>query len=169
MSIEPGESPQRVRDLIDFYRRTHYRVVLPDGVEATILVDQRLPPTVMTWLGTDRLAAFVSACNPHSLPLPGSTNAGRTARLRRSLDSSDARYLHGCGTSPDGAWSETGVLVTGLALAEVDMLAHRFEQNAVVIVAGEAATRLRLYRSDWCGLVEDAAGIDWATALPIRP
>ena len=161
MTVEPDEPLQRTRELIDFYRRTHYRVVLPDGVEATILVGHRLPPAIVAWLGVDRLAAFVSACNPHSLPLSDLANAGHSARLRHLLDGQAARYLPGYGTLPDAAWSETGVLVAGLVLAEVDALARRFEQNAVVLVTVDATARLRVYRADWHGLVDNAADIDW--------
>lgn len=159
------DAPARILALLAAYRATHYDALLPDRTTATLRIGQLPPRGVATWLGADPLAAFLTACNPRSQVLTEAENAQRLNVLRRRLQTYSCRLLDGVGHLPGASWNEPSLLVAGLTLAEVDALAHAFDQNAAVIVPAHGTARLRLYRPEWRATAGDAADLEWAPAL----
>lgn len=145
----PAESPERIRELVALYCRTHYDVTLPDGGTATLRIGEPLPRAITGWIDRDAFALYLSACNPHSQPLPEARNIERMAQLRLRLRHADARWLEGCGRLPGEAWCEPSLLVAGLPLDRLDRLADEFEQNASVRAAPTGIARLRIHRHGW--------------------
>lgn len=156
-----NESPQRVAELLALYRRTHYAVALPDGSGATLRVGVPPPAPVVEWIGADDDASYLTACNPHSRELAPADNDARLAELRRRLRLAGARWLEGSAAIPHQPWREASLLAAGLPLDRLDALARAFEQNASVHVRAGAASRLRLHRRDWRGLVPTDAELEW--------
>jgi hypothetical protein len=149
VSARPRETPQRVRELVALYYRTHYGVVLPDSSLAAIRIGELAPAAVGEWIGTDGFAVYLSACNPYSTPLTDEQNDERMAQLRRQLREDGARWLEGSAGIPGEPWYESSVLMAGVPLARSDALADWFEQNATVVVDIASPARLRIRRQDW--------------------
>jgi len=149
VSARPRETPQRVRELVALYGRTHYGVVLPDASSAAIRIGELAPAAVCEWIGADGFGVYLTACNPYSLPLTDAQNDERMARLRRRLREDGVRWLEGSAGIPGHHWSEPSVLIAGVPLARSDALADGFEQNAAVVVAVSSPACLRIRRQDW--------------------
>lgn len=154
-------SPERLAELLASYRRTHYGVALPGGISATLHIGAPAPRPVATWIGADGFAVYLTACNPHSEPLPAAENEARLTELRQCLRADGARWLEGRGAIPGEPWCETSLLATGLPLGRLDALARNFRQNACVHVRAGAPSRLRLYRPDWRGRLDAADDLEW--------
>lgn len=77
--------------------------------------------------------AFLTACNPRSLPLAPEENAHRQKALEETLKSRSLRFIEGTATHPDGDWpAEPSYLVFDLALESAKALASHFDQNAIL-------------------------------------
>jgi hypothetical protein len=87
-----------------------------------------------------RTAGFVTAWNPSSRRMPRGWNERMLARLRAIARGS----VLGEGWGRGGSWAERHLLVAGDARA-LRVLARRFRQNAIVIVAPRRKARLV-----WC-------------------
>lgn len=157
----PRESAERIRELLALYRRTHYDVTLPDGNTATLRIGASPPPPVAGWIGADAFAVYLTACNPHSLPLPDADNARRMSELRACLQREGGRWLEGEGSIPGEPWREPSLLVAGIALERVDRIARDFGQNASVIVRPAALARLRWCHHDWEAAMPAADTLEW--------
>ncbi len=144
-----SDSPARIAELLELYRRTYYATTLPNGSRATLRIGMPPPPGIAAWIGADAFAVYLTACNPRSRSLPDDSNARRMDELRACLQREGARWLDGEGHLPPGAWSEPSLLVAGIPLARLDALARGFGQNASVHVRVDDRVRLRLYRDDW--------------------
>ena len=114
------------------YRATTYRVIagrvcfdLRLGAHAPALDRLLHAKGVRHW-------AFVTACNPASLPLPAWRNRVRQARLWRAL--AGARLLlSGIGVPDTPGWaSEPSVLAAPMTPGRARRIARRFGQNAAV-------------------------------------
>jgi hypothetical protein len=90
--------------------------------------------------------AYVTACNPGSVPLSDDENRARTDELRETLVETGLRFYAGVAVAPDGDWREPSFLVLDLSEGDALRLAREFEQNA--IVAGHIAEPARLV---WTG------------------
>ncbi|MEO5558622.1 MAG: DUF3293 domain-containing protein [Dokdonella sp.] len=163
MSRAPNETNVQIRELLALYRRTHYRVVLPDHAGCTIQIGAIVPGAIANWLGKDDFAAYMTSCNPYSQTLSDRQNGERLADLRERLHAAGARFLEGIASVPDEPWFEPSLLVSGISLTAVDALARLYEQNAVVIVPARGLARLRVYRAAWHHADVDATDIDYAT------
>ncbi len=116
-------------DLEATYTAAHYRVfadppfVLRVGEPSTELDALLAAHAADTW-------AFVTACNPGSVPLAAETNVERMARLQEVL----TRFTTYPGESSDpaGGWAEPSVLVVGISRAEAVAVAKAFGQNAIL-------------------------------------
>lgn len=164
----PRESTERIHELLELYRRTHYDVTLPDGNAATLRIGVPPPQTVAAWIGTDAFAAYLTACNPHSLPFPDASNARRMARLRERLQRESARWLEGEGSIPVEPWCEPSLLVAGIALRRIDRIVCDFGQNASVVVRPAMPVRVRLHRDDWKAALPAADDLEWADVASRR-
>ena len=161
MSMAPNETSAQVRDLLATYRRTHYRVVLPDHAGSTIEIGKTTPGAIANWIGADGFAAYLTACNPYSQALCDRDNDERLADLRERLNAGHLRFLEGIASVPDETWFEPSLLVARLSLDAVDALARTLEQNAVVIVPAHGITCLRVYRAEWRSAAAELAHIQW--------
>ena len=132
--------------LLAAYRATAYRVRLTDGGWATIRVDEALPSALASLAGPSPWA-FITAWNPHSRPLPRTTNRRAQRALLEELRHLPAMVAMrpGSGVGPDG-WREPGLFVVGPDPARLDSLARRYEQNAYVHGQDSFPARLRLLR-----------------------
>lgn len=77
------------------------------------------------------------------------------------LEQHGIRKLVGVGRIPDQSWRETSFLIAGLSLQAADRLAIEFGQNAIVLAADPKSTRLRVYRNEWRGRIDNEANIMW--------
>jgi hypothetical protein len=125
------------------YRATDYRVEhAPNGPfvirvgECSVDLEQLLIDEVaFDW-------AYLTACNPGSVPLPGEENCMRTIELREFLVSAGWKTYYGVSVSRDGTWREPSFLVLGMPEDEAIKIGRRFQQNAVVV--GRMAEPARL-------------------------
>ena len=84
--------------------------------------------------------------------------------LKERLDRSRIRRLVGVGHVATLPWREASFLVAGLSIEAADRLAVDFGQTAIVIAVNPTSTRLRLYRNDWRGRLDNDADIMWTGA-----
>lgn len=157
----PLDTETRVRALLTLYRESHYDVELPRGGSATLRVDRAPPPAIVRWLGSERFAAYLTACNPRSRSLPEAENERRLEALRAELRERRRRFLEGAGHVPGATWREPSLLVCGLDVAEIDALLVKHEQNCIVTVRPGEPCRLRVYRPDWRGMLGEAPDVEW--------
>lgn len=130
-------------DLVEAYRRTEYRVA--DGSHAFALrVDEPSDSlrTCHAAFGVD-CSAFITACNPRSVPTSDADNEAAMIRLAGELEARGYFLLHGRGVDPTGAWpGEPSFLVLGITEADAVDLARRFDQYAIVCAEDDATPRL---------------------------
>ena len=82
-------------------------------------------------------AAFITAWNPYSRPMPFGWNDRMQARLREAV----AGRVIGEGVGRGRAWAEHHLLVAGPP-ARIRVVARRFRLHAIVIVAPGRPARL---------------------------
>jgi hypothetical protein len=158
----PHEEAGRAQTLLTLYRASRYEAVLPDGGTLCLRVGERAPPSLFDWMGETLLSAYLTACNPYSTALTAAQNARRMSGLLQELDAGGIAYLRGEGYLPGEAWREPSVLIKGLALADVDALVRRHDQNAILVVDADEIAILRVYREDWRGVLTPAPDLQWA-------
>jgi hypothetical protein len=130
-------------DLDAAYRATDYRVEhAPHGPfvirvgEFSFDLEQLLFDEVeFDW-------AYLTACNPGSVPLPDEENFHRTMELRDVFRARWPRHYYGVSVGRDGTWREPSFLVLGMTEDQAVEVARRFGQNAVVV--GRMAETARL-------------------------
>jgi hypothetical protein len=85
--------------------------------------------------------AYITACNPRSIPLSDEENARRMAALEDRVRQRGMRYLHGEGIGEGGEWPpERSILIVGVSQDEASAIARECEQNALVCgISGEPA------------------------------
>lgn len=132
--------------LLALYRRSHYEIRLPGGHARAILrIDEPVPAAVSDWLAEMPFGAFITAYNPRSTTLPARDNRRAQHALLVSLRAANARVLAGVGRMRGESWREPSLFVAGLSLSDVDVLACRHSQNAVVLAHGNGVAQLRCY------------------------
>ena len=78
--------------------------------------------------------AYVTACNPCSVPLSATENGERMTRLAAVVRDRGLVHFAGTGTGTGGGWPpEPSLLVLGLAEADAVALGRSFGQLAVVV------------------------------------
>lgn len=88
-------------------------------------------------------AAYLTACNPHSVRTSDAANRTANEALRAALVAADAFVFEGEAIDPTGAWPiEPSFLALGIALATARELAVRFRQNALLFADDDAVPRL---------------------------
>jgi hypothetical protein len=132
--------------LLAAYRASAYRVRLTGGGWATIRIDEALPDALAPYVGRHQWA-FITAWNPGSQPVARSINRRSQRTLLEALHALAATVVvrPGCGVGTDG-WHEPSFFVIGPGLGDMDILAHRYEQNAYVHGEGAQPARLRQLR-----------------------
>ncbi|MFM9025918.1 MAG: DUF3293 domain-containing protein [Planctomycetaceae bacterium] len=87
--------------------------------------------------------AFITACNPGSVPLAAADNAARMARLATRVRARGLPHYAGAGAAADAGWpAEPSLFIVGLGVDEAVPLARDFDQLA--IVAGRRGEAARL-------------------------
>jgi hypothetical protein len=162
VKVAVADTPERIGALIALYRESHYDVEMPRGRVATLRVGSVAPAAVTRWIGSDRVAFYLTACNPRSTSLPKEENDERLEALRSELHARGCRWLEGAGHIPGEAWREECLLVAGIDMPAADAIARRCEQNSIVVVPATAAVTLRIYRPEWRAVAGDAADLEWA-------
>ncbi len=89
-------------------------------------------------------AAFITAWNPMSEPLPEVENRMHQQRLVDELTDKGYRCIPGIGQHPDNGWpGEESVLVPGLQLGEARLISKAYRQWAFVWAeAGQPSQRV---------------------------
>jgi len=88
-------------------------------------------------------AAYLTACNPHSVRTSDAANRAANDALRAALVAADAFVFDGEAIDPTGAWPvEPSFLALGIALATARELGVRFRQNALLFADDDAVPRL---------------------------
>jgi len=137
----PGHQNER-QVLEKAYQRTRYRVT---AWSLDILIGQRHPELDLLLMEKGCAEwAFLSACNPDSLPLQREENIRRTLLLEEQLQS--WRHWAGQGIPMDPGWEpEDSFLIGGILLEEALAIARAFGQLALV-----AGTKGREASLVWC-------------------
>ncbi|MBX9595202.1 MAG: DUF3293 domain-containing protein [Roseomonas sp.] len=117
------------------FRATTYEA---EGAVARIGRRSRAVDALLTRHGARR-AAFVTAWNPYSRAMPFGWNDRMQDRLRQAV----AGHVIGEGWGRGRAWAEHHLLVAGDP-ALIRVIARRFRQYAIVIVAPGRPARLLL-------------------------
>ncbi len=80
-----------------------------------------------------RCAAFISAFNPFSRPMPDEINEQAHIRLRRTLERHARLCIEGVGQDPSGRWpGEKSLLALGIDLPLASAIGREFRQNAIL-------------------------------------
>ena len=141
--------------LIAAYQRTAYHVdparqPFPAGHGAgfTLWIGKACPAARALLQSLDcHGAAFLTAANPLGRACPDEENAQRTLALQTQLSAAGLAWRSGRGEGDDPAWpAEPSVLVCGVSKAEALLLAHAWEQNAVVWLNRDGVAALLLLR-----------------------
>lgn len=157
-----AESVERINALLALYRESHYDVELPGGGTAIIRIGADVPPEIARWIGANRIAAYLTACNPRSQSLSPKENGERLDQLRQQVRERGGEYLEGAGHVPGEKWREPSLLVRGVGEAALDALAREHEQNAILLAPATGPVVLKIYRSDWQSTLGNVAGVEWA-------
>ncbi len=131
---------------IQSYRETCYRV---DGPRPfTLSVDRPSEELAAEYQRHGvQSCAFITACNPCSIPLSNEENAIREKRLISFLTTKGYRSVSGVGTHPSNGWpGENSQLVWGLSKAESRQIAEEFHQNAFVWAGQDRTPELILVK-----------------------
>jgi hypothetical protein len=126
------------------YRDTDYWVDdAPDEPFAIRVGESCLELAVLLTAAGEFEWAFVTACNPGSVPLSDEDNSQRMNRLEQAVRQGGWLFYHGHGAGRDGEWpAEPSLLILGISEREALDLARSFGQNA--IVAGRLGEPARL-------------------------
>ena len=126
--------------LLDLYRESTYRFCDDSGIVALRIGE---PSAALQALMQSRgvaSAAYLTAWNPGSEPLPFAANSRRNDRLRAELRSMGFEYLDGEGGKDE--WLEESYLVPGMSLQDAHDLAGRHGQAAFVFCERDGVPRL---------------------------
>lgn len=125
------------------YRATRYRVHAGNSpFDLRVEVASEPLAALMRQHGVTT-AAYLTACNPHSVRTSDAANRAANEALRAALVQADAFIFEGEGIDPTGIWpAEPSFLALGIALATARELGMRFRQNAMLFADDDAVPRL---------------------------
>ena len=136
------------------YRATSYFVDGPDGRFALRVGSASPEADALAAAHGAAAWAYVTACNPGSVPAPDAQNRARQRELEEVVRATTLPCYPGEGRGDDGCWpAEPSLLVLGISEAEARRLARQFGQAAVV--CGERGGPARLVWTDPVGPPED--------------
>jgi hypothetical protein len=126
--------------LYQAYRATNYHVHAPSPFTLRIGASNSACDALLAAQGAEG-AAFLTAWNPFSQPLPDADNILAQARLAADLDILCTAILPGEGTGEIGDWPpEPSLFAVGISQADATYLARKYRQNAFVwITRGQPA------------------------------
>jgi len=83
-------------------------------------------------------AAFLTAFNPHSIPVAAEVNVKNQNSLIDDIHALGLRHISGEGGDPCHIWpSEPSVLVLDISHQNAELLADRYRQNAYLWISGD--------------------------------
>jgi GNAT superfamily N-acetyltransferase len=126
--------------LLDLYRESTYRFCDGSGIVALRIGEPSAELRALMQARAVATAAYLTAWNPGSEPLPFEANRERNERLRAELRSMGFEHLDGEGGKDD--WLEESYLVPGLSLEDAHDLASRHGQAAFVFCERDGVPRL---------------------------
>jgi GNAT superfamily N-acetyltransferase len=126
--------------LLDLYRESTYRFCEADGIVALRVGEPSHALRELLQARAASGAAYLTAWNPGSDPLPFEANRARNERLRAELESMGFEYLDGEGGKDE--WLEESYLVIGISLEDAHDLASRHGQSAFLFCQGDGVPRL---------------------------
>lgn len=132
-------------DLLAAYHATHYRVQHSAGA-FTLRTGKASPELAQLLAATgSECAAFITACNPYSLPLSAEDNAAAQRQLEQELRQHGYQPIPAIGLDPAGEWQgEESFLVPGLALEDAKTLGRQYAQNAILWMERSSTPQLVL-------------------------
>ena len=124
------------------YRATTYRILAPHTIDLFIGRRSRALDALLAQRGV-RSWAFLSACNPRSVPAPPGVNRQQATRLRQLLAARRWTWLEAAGIPRDRRRApEPSVWIGGISERDARRLAQQFRQNA--FLAGRRGRPARL-------------------------
>lgn len=139
-----SQSPE---ELLQAFSATDYRVRVADCGYA-IRPGRRHPALDRALAG--RSWAIVTACNPNAQQLDNAANEERHRHLVEAVTRLGHETHPAVNRDPDGNWpDETALLVVDAGMEELDWVAGKFGQAAIVTGHAEQQARLRLYGNQW--------------------
>lgn len=131
---------------VQAYLETDYQVQAEVPIALRIGVANALLATLHKSHRVDS-SAFITACNPFSLPSDELANVERQSALASELKFRSLIFVDGLGLHPSGNWpAEPSYLVFGVSREAAKALGVRFEQNAIVWSGADAVPELVLLR-----------------------
>lgn len=134
-------------DIIQAYRGTEYRVVVPAG-QFTLRIGEASDALLALHAAHGvQSSLFITAWNPYSRPTSAEDNVLRQDALQRDLRELGGVFFEGVGQHPtNGSPGEPSLLALSVELEQGKDLGHRYEQNAVVWCGSDAVPQLILLR-----------------------
>lgn len=120
-------------DLLEAYKNTTYRLYLPLGeVDIRIGVMNPLLQELLS-NNNSKSWAFVTACNPKSVPQNADENLRLNTQLENYLKEKRYVFFKGNGIGDDDSWEpEASFMVLDICKEDAIKLGRQFEQNAIV-------------------------------------
>jgi hypothetical protein len=113
------------------YRRTDYRVRLPEGGYASVRVDARLPEALVRYVGK-QCWAIITAWNPGSVRQSRETNRIAQRRLLALLRNAEPTWLRAAVGVGNEHWREPSLLVVGVDAFRLLAIAEALGQHAII-------------------------------------
>jgi hypothetical protein len=134
----------------EIYQDAHYLVLLPGDsgidIEVSFRINQQNPQIdKLMVLHGKQTACFITACNPKGASIDEKENLRLMQELESIVKQKQVPYYFGQGGDSKGDWIEKSLLIVGIDRAEVDQLAHQYEQNAVIWFELGSEPTLRWY------------------------
>ncbi|MCX7627423.1 MAG: DUF3293 domain-containing protein [Methylophilaceae bacterium] len=125
------------------YRATSYVAQLPEG-PLVLRVDVHAPALARLMRESgQKEGAFISACNPGSIPLDEAQNAVRHTQLLIKVQQLGVLFYQGMGIPEGTDWHpEPSLLILGISRSQAHALAAEFGQNALLYFEEDATPRL---------------------------
>ena len=142
-SLRRHHAPRLPNELRAAYRATDY--IVSADVDIHLEVSSPLPDELLKLMAANQVstAAFVTAWNPFSRPLPDPINRLRQRQLLHDLSHRGLRSIAAEGRDRAGEWPpEASVLALGLSRQAADELLVRYQQHALVWCTLDRPVRL---------------------------
>ncbi len=146
-----GHSAESDTDLLKAYRSAIYQVRLPGGRRVSLVPGKVLPAVLGSLCADDDTpCALITAWNPYSQRTSRHRNRLAMRSLCQQLRQLESQYcLPALSRAADGNWREVQLFVVGVAINELDRLAHNFGQEAILFGTPAKILTIRHY-SETC-------------------
>jgi hypothetical protein len=129
-------------ELREAYRSTHFNVLEP--APFTLRIEEQSQDLADLYRDYDVCsAAFLTAWNPFSEPIPQQENDRAQRQLERQLHMLAVAALSGIGEDASGQWpGEPSVLALGISRETAISLGNEYRQNAIVWIGADRIPEL---------------------------